>query len=236
MIEELTRTVRYALRGLGKAPGFTAVAAITLALGIGVNATVYSLVGAVLYRPLPVESPGELVNVYGHTETSSAHNALSYPNYLDYRDQATALDGVLAHGNFIANFSLEGSTELVIGEMVSDNYFDVLGVSPARGRAFAADEFAGPGSGSVAILSHTFWQTRFGGDPAVLGTSFRMNGLVYTVVGIAPRGFGGMFPAATTQMWIPVSMVDQVEPIGNNRFSGGPRADTWLEERGRHFL
>lgn len=235
-MEEIVRTVRYALRGLRNSPGFTAVAVITLALGIGVNATIFSMVSSVLFRPLPVEAPDRLVNVYGHSATSSSHDALSYPNYLDYRDQTTTLDGVLAHSNFFANLSVQGSSELIIGELVSDNYFRVLGVSPARGRAFSAEDVAAPGAGPVAVLSHAFWETRFGGVPDVLGTTFRMNGVVYTVVGVAPEGFGGMFPAATVRLWIPMSMVDEVEPVGNQRFSGGPRAESWMGERGRHFL
>ncbi len=149
-MDALVRTLRYALRGLRNSPGFTAVAVITLALGIGVNATIFSMVSAVLYRPLPVEEPGRLVNVYGHSETSRSHDALSYPNYLDYREQATTLSGLAAHANFFANLSIGGSSELVVGEIVSDNYFDVLGVDPARGRAFTADEFAAPGAGPVA--------------------------------------------------------------------------------------
>jgi predicted permease len=234
-VDEISRNIRYALRGLRNSPGFTLVAVITLALGIGVNATIFSMVNAVLFRPLPVESPDELVSVYGHTATSASHDALSYPNYLDYREQTETLDGLMAHVNFFANLSVRGSSELVVGEAVSDNYFDVLGVAPAIGRAFADEEFAAPGAGPVAVLSHTFWQTRFGGDPDILGSTVRMNGLVYTVVGVARRGFGGMFPAVSAQMWIPLSMVDDVEPLGNQRNSGGG-GDGWLDSRGRHFL
>jgi predicted permease len=234
-MDDVIRTLRIAFRSLRSAPGFTTVAVVTLALGIGVNATIFSLVNAVLYRPLPVEAPDRLVNLYGHSVTSASHDALSYPNFLDYREQAETLDGVMAHTNFFASLSVRGSSELVVGELVTRDYFRVLGVAPALGRAFAEDEFAAAGAGPVAVLSHTFWQTRFGGDPGIIGRTFRMNGTVFTVVGVAPRGFGGMFPAVTAQMWIPMSMVDDVEPLGNQRFTGGP-GGSFLDSRGRHFL
>jgi macrolide transport system ATP-binding/permease protein len=235
-MEDLIRNLRHALRGLRRSPGFTVVAVATLALGIGVNATIFSLVSAVLYRPLPVERPSELVNVYGSTTEAPVHDALSYPNYLDYRAQTQTLSGLIAHSNFFASLSMDGSAELVVGEVVSDNYFDVLGVRPALGRAFVADEFSGPGAGPVAVISHDFWQTRFGGAPDVAGRTFRMNGLSYTVIGVAPARFGGMMPAISVQMWIPLSMVDAVEPLGSHRNTGGPSSPTLLESRGRHFL
>jgi macrolide transport system ATP-binding/permease protein len=235
-MEELARNVRLALRGLRRAPGFTVVAVATLALGIGVNATIFSLVSAVLFRPLPVERPAELVNVYGRSVESTAHDALSFPNYLDYRAQTETLSGLAAHTNFFANLSIAGSSELVVGEVVSDNYFEVLGVRPALGRAFNADEFAAPGAGPVAVISHDFWQTRFGGAADVVGRTFRMNGMTYTVVGVAPEPFGGMLPAVSVQMWIPLSMVDQVEPLGSQRGTGGAAAASRLDRRGMHFL
>lgn len=235
-MDELYRNLRYGARALRKSPGFTLVAVLTIALGIGVNSTIFSIVNAVLFRPLPVEAPGELVDIYGRSATSSSHDSNSYPNFLDYRAQTETLSGVMAYTNFFASLSIEGSSELVVGELVSEDYWSVLGVSPARGRAFTAAEFQAAGAGAVAVLSHPFWQTRFGADPEVLGRTFRLNGVTYTVVGIAPEGFGGMFPAVTAQMWIPLSMVEEVEPLGNNRNSGASAGDTRLERRGQHFL
>lgn len=233
-MESLLRDIRFALRGLRRSPGFTVVAVATLALGIGVNATIFSMVSAVLYRPLPVEEPGELVNIYGHTDTDNDHGTLSYPDYLDVRAQTQTLDGVIAHTNFFANLSINGSSELVVGEVVSDNFFQVLGVTPRLGRPFLPEETAAPGAGPVAVLGYTFWQTRFGGDPAILGRTFRMNGDIYTVVGVAPEPFGGMFPATHVQMWIPLGMVDAVEPMGNMRGSTG--GDSRLVARGSRFV
>lgn len=235
-VDELYRNLRYGARALRKSPGFTLVAVLTIALGIGVNSTIFSIVNAVLFRPLPVESPGELVDIYGHPATSSGHESNSYPNFLDYRAETETLSGLMAYTNFFASLSVEGSSELVVGELVSEDYWSVLGVAPVRGRAFGPTEYQAPGAGPVAILSHRFWQTRFGGADDVLGRTFRLNGTTYTVVGVAPDGFGGMFPAVTAQMWIPVSMVEQVEPLGNNRSSGPSVGDTQLERRGHHFL
>jgi predicted permease len=232
---DAARNLRHAIRGLRRSPGFTIVAIVTLALGIGVNATIFSVVNSVLLRPLPVERPDELVNIYGRATESTSHDAISYPNYLDYRAQTQTLDGLIAHTNFFANLSVDGSSELVIGEVVSDNYFDVLGVRPAIGREFTRDEFAAPGVAPVAILSHSFWQSRFGGDADITRRTVRLNGTVYSIIGVAPEKFGGMFPAVTAQMWIPLAMVDQVEPVGSHRNTGGA-GTTFFDGRGRHFV
>ncbi len=235
-MEDLGQDLRYAVRGLLKAPGFTVVAVITLALGIGVNATIFSLVNAVLLKPLPVESPERLVDIYGHSANSTSHNTNSYPNYLDYRADTETLSDLMGFTNFFANLSIDGSSELVVGELVTESYFGVLGIRPALGRAFSPDEFASPGAAPVAVLSHPFWRTRFAADPDVLGRTFRMNGIVYTILGVAPQGFGGMFPAVSAQMWVPTAMVEEVEPLGNQRGSGGGPGATRLDRRGQHWL
>jgi predicted permease len=235
-MDTLRQDIRYALRGLRRAPGFTIVAMLTLALGIGVNSAIFSIVNAVLFRPLPVERPDELVNIYGHTATSSAHETHSYPNYVEYRQQTTTLSSLIAYSNFFAHASIEGSSDLVVGELVTDNYFSTLGVRPAVGRAFTTDEFTGVGAAPVAIISDGMWQTRFSADPSIVGRQFRMNGRPYTVIGVAPPAFGGMVPAVTAQMWIPISMAEEVEPLGNQRTTGRSAGDTRFEQRGRHWL
>ena len=235
-METLLQDVRYALRGLRRTPGFTLVAMLTLALGIGVNSAIFGIVNAILFRPLPVERPAELVDIYGHAATSSAHETSSWPNYLDYRQQTTTLSGLIAYSNFFAHASIQGSAELVVGELVTDNYFATLGVRPAMGRAFTPDEYVAPGTSPVAILSHGMWQTRFGGDPGIIGREFRMNGRVYAVIGVAPSSFNGIIPAVTAQMWIPSSMAEQVEPLGNQRVTGRSTGDNRFERRGQHWL
>jgi predicted permease len=235
-MERLLQDVRYAMRGLRRAPGFALVAILTLALGIGVNSAIFSVVNAILYRPLPVERPDELVDIYGHSATSSTHDTHSYPNYVSYREQTTTLSGLIGYSNFFAHFSIQGSSDLLVGEIVSDNYFTVLGVRPMLGRAFLHEEYSAPGASPVAVLSYRLWQTRFAGAPDVLGKTLKLNGIVYTVVGVAPKDFGGMMPAVTAQMWIPATMADHVEPMGNQRSTGHSTGSSRLEQRGRAWM
>ena len=235
-METLTQDIRYAVRGLRKAPAFTLVALLTLALGIGVNSSIFSVVNAILFQPLPVERPDELVDIYGHESTSSSHETHSYPNYLTYRSETSTLQDLVGYTNFFAHLSIEGSSDLVVGELVSDNYFRSLGVRPVLGRAFAPDEIAKIDASALAVISDRFWKTKFAGAPDVLGKTFRMNGIVYSIVGVAAPEFRGMIPAATAQMWIPITMAEKVEPLGNLRTSGRSAGNTRFERRGQHWL
>ena len=235
-MDTLSQDLRYAVRGLRKSPAFTLVALLTLALGIGVNSSIFSVVNAILFRPLPVAQPDELVDIYAHQVTSSEHGTHSYPNYLTYRSATSTLSDLVGHSNFFANLSIEGSSEIVVGELVTDNYFSALGVRPAVGRAFATDEASVIDGSAYAVISDRFWKTRFAGASDIVGKTFRMNGIVYTVVGVAPPEFRGMIPAVTAQMWIPVTMAEKVEPLGNQRVSGRSPGDTRFERRGQHWL
>jgi predicted permease len=240
-VETLVQDIRYAARGLRKAPAFTIVALLTLALGIGVNSAIFSVVNAILFRPLPVEHPEQLVDIYGREAASSAHETSAYPNYLDYRAETTTLSSLIAYSNFFAHLSIDGSSDLVVGEMVSDNYFKTLGVRPALGRVPTAEESAGIGASPFAVISDRLWKLRFAGASDVIGKTFRLNGTVYTVVGVAAPEFRGMIPAVTAQMWIPLTMAEKVEPIGNQRTTGplvgtgrfDRRAQAWLWMKGR---
>jgi predicted permease len=237
-MDSLFRDVQYALRTLRNAPGFTAVAIVTLALGIGANTTIFSMVNALLLRPLPVERPDELVDMYGQPSNYPAEfGTTSWLDYLEFRENADTLTGIAAYSNFFANFAQDGRSELVVGEIVSDNYFDVLGVRPLLGRGFQAEEFVDEGAVPVVVLGFGFWQSRFGGSRDVLGQTARLNGLDYTIVGVAPEEFGGMMPAARAQMWVPTMMVDQVEVVGNQRWTGGDGSNlTRLQRRGQRWL
>ncbi|MEO7510289.1 MAG: ABC transporter permease [Gemmatimonadaceae bacterium] len=235
-MDTLTQDIRYAVRGLRKAPAFTLVALLTLALGIGVYSSIFSVVNAILFRPLPVERPNELVDVYGRQATSSEHGSSSYPNYLAYREQASTLSDVVGYSNFFAHLSIAGSSDLVTGELVTENYFRAFGVRPALGRAFAPDEATVIDASPYAVISDRFWKSKYAGAPDVVGKTFKMNGIVYTVIGVAPPEFRGMVPAVTAQMWIPVAMAEKVEPVGNNRVKGRSTGNTRLERRGQHWL
>jgi macrolide transport system ATP-binding/permease protein len=235
-METLREDIRYAALGLRKSPAFTLVALLTLALGIGVNSSIFSVVNAILFRPLPVERPDELVDIYGRESTSSSHDTHSYPNYVTYRSATSTLSDLIGYSNFFAHLSLEGSSDIVVGELVTDNYFRALGVRPAMGRTFAPDEARAIGGSAYAVISHRFWKSRFGGAADAVGKTFRMNGTVYSVVGVAPPEFRGMIPAVTAQMWIPVAMAEKVEPLGNQRLSGRSAGDSRFERRGQHWL
>ena len=215
-MDTLLQDARYAARGLRKSPGFAAVAAVTLMLGIGVNSTIFSIVNTILLSPLAVEEPDRVVAIYGtKTNAPVAHDSNSYLDYLDIREQTGTLSGVVAYTNFFANLVMDGRSEIVIGEIVSDNFFDVLGVQPAIGRGFTAEEFVAEGASPVAVISDHMWRNRFDADPAILGAQVRLNGTSYTVVGVAGRQFGGMFPGVTAQLWLPLTMIEEVQPLGN---------------------
>ena len=236
-IDTLIQDVRYAARGLRRAPGFTAVAAITLMLGIGVNTTIFSIVNTILLTPLAIEKPQEIVAVYGtQTNAAGGHDSSSYLDYLDLRAQTESLSGLVAYTNFLANLVLDGRSEMVVGEIVSDNYFEVLGVQPALGRSFNVEEFATEGTHPVTVISDYMWRTRFDADPAILGKPVRLNGTSYTVIGVVGSEFGGMFPGVTAQLWLPLAMVEEVEPLGNVNTTRSATGDSWLDRRGRRFL
>jgi macrolide transport system ATP-binding/permease protein len=235
-METLTQDIRYAARGLRKAPGFTLVALLTLALGIGVNSSIFSVVNAILFQPLPVARPEELVDIFGHESTSNRHETHSYQNYLTYRSETSTLSGLVAYSNFFAHLSIDGSSDLVVGELVSDNYFRSLGVRPVLGRTFTPDEASRIDASAYAVISDRFWKAKLAGAPDVVGKTFKMNGIVYTVIGVAAPDFRGMIPAVTAQMWIPITMAEKVEPLGNQRTSGRSTGNTRFERRGQHWL
>src|SRR5215813_12108906 len=156
-MEALLKDIRYAFRGLAKRPGFVAVAVITLALGIGANTAIFSLVNTVLLRSLPVEKPEEIVSVAVRGKDDSMQ-AFSHPNYVDFRDQNQALSGLLVYRFAPMSLSRSGNNERIWGYEVSGNYFDVLGVRPFKGRFFTPDEDRVPGANPVAVVSYGCWQ------------------------------------------------------------------------------
>jgi hypothetical protein len=191
-VENLLKDVRYALRLLWKSPVFTLAAVVSIALGIGVDTTIFSLVNAVLLRPLPVTRPGELVEIYTSSDNEDLPYATSsYPDYLDFARENAVFTGLAGHSLMFAPVTRDGRSEVVIGEIVTANDFDVLGVGAVAGRTFAPGEDR-PGAKPVAVLGYGFWQRAYGGDPSAVGRSIRLRGLDYTIVGIAPKSFAGI--------------------------------------------
>ncbi len=195
----LLQDLKYGFRILMKNPGFTAVAVLSLALGIGANSAIFSIVDGALLRPLPVEDPGRLAVVFTGSEKEPEGDT-SYPDYLDVRDQSTVFSGVLAHGGRGCFVSAKGQGEMVSIDVVSANFFSVLGVKPALGRAFlpAADLDS---EDSGVVISHALWQRLFAGDPGVVGKPIQIDGKSIVLLGIAPREFRGLDRLGTTDVW-----------------------------------
>lgn len=204
--------LRWALRGLVRRPGFTVVAVLSLALGIGANATVFSVANAVLLRPLPVRDPARLVALHTITPDIPVHLQISWQNFRDLRERARTLTGLIATGPATVSLAGDGPPEQVFGQMVTGDYFDVLGVQPALGRGFLPEEDRTPDSHPVVVLSDGLWRRRFGGDRRILGRPIQMNGQAFTVVGVAPAGFRGLQPLDSPELWVPMMMHSRVMP------------------------
>jgi putative ABC transport system permease protein len=236
-MDTLLQDVRYGARMLLKSPAFTAIAVLMLALGIGANTAIFSLTDQVLLRELPVQKPEQLVILRspgdkpGHTSSDSdAATSFSYPLYEDLRAQSQVFSGLLARYAVPLNVAGQGSTERASGELVSGNYFEVLGVPPALGRVFSLQDEAAPGANPVAVLSYGYWTRRFGGDPAVLNKQLTVNGTVLTVVGVARASFTGVQIGQLPDIFIPITMKPQMTPNWNGLED--PK-DNWVAILGR---
>src|SRR6185436_14310314 len=176
----------HGVRLLVRRPGFTAVAVLSLALCIGLNTTLFSIVNAVLFRGTPVADPDSLVEIYSSAGAELPHFTSSWPDYLSIVEGTNVFTGVAAHSFVRGILSTGGEPALATGEAVSANYFDVLGVRPALGRGFLPEENVGEGQHPVLVLGHGLWQRRFGGKSDVVGQTLQLSGLAYQVVGVAP--------------------------------------------------
>ncbi len=207
-LETLAQDLRYALRALRRSPGFTAVAVLSLALGIGANTAIFSLINAVMLRMLPVRHPQELKLVVQRAAGGDIHS-FSYPAYRILRDQGEALNGMIAFDGTQTTVltGAAGDFERATRQFVSGNFFSVLGVEPLLGRLFTADDDRTPGAHPVAVISFGFWQRKFGGDPAAIGKSVSVNESPYTIMGVAPPPFSGVEPGRATDLWLPAMMM-----------------------------
>ena len=195
---------------LRRAPTFAATVIATLALGIGANSVIFSAVDAVLLRDPPVSDPDTLVDVY----TSSGNNLYSrssYPDYFDLRDSGT-FASLMAYTEVSITMDANGQAEPLTGELVSGNYFDVLGVAMAVGRGFAPEEDQIGAPVRVAIISHAVWQRMFNADRSLIGQTVRLNSNPYTVIGVAPPRFGGPVLGVATDVWVPAALQPEVDP------------------------
>ncbi|MEN3331160.1 MAG: hypothetical protein V7641_525 [Blastocatellia bacterium] len=203
-IETLLQDLHFGLRMLRKNPGFTAVAVLTLALGIGANSAIFSLVNGILLRPLPYAQPDRLVRlIQANAKLGLDTWGLSQADFATYRDQSQTLETVAAYANGGVNLTGDGEAERLLITNVTADFFNVLGINPAFGRTFRGGEDA-PGKNGVCVLSYGLWQRRFGGDPQIIGKTLNLNQTATEVVGIMPAGF--KFPRVETEIWIPLAL------------------------------
>jgi len=212
----LLQDLRYGARLLLKTPGFTLIAALSLALGIGANTTIFTLINAVLLNPLPVEDPSQLVSVWTTDELNRSGGfgfgflQTSPMNYKDLRDKNEVFSGIAAHAGLPLNITGgTGDPQQVFGEIVTGNYFSVLGAKPAIGRGFLPDEDQKPGAKLVCVLGYGEWQKRFGGEPSIVGRTISLNGRQFTVVGVMPKGFKGTNAIGAPAVWVPYMTYQQ---------------------------
>jgi putative ABC transport system permease protein len=215
MLENIFQDLRYSARMLWKSPGFTFVAVLTLALGIGANTAIFSIIDVLLFRPLPVSKPDQLVRIFsGETRGNAGWGFISLPEFQDYRDQSAVFSGLAAYvDRFPANVSAgKFGTERVDAGMVTGNYFQLLGASAELGRTLLATDDQ-KGAAPVAMLSHNFWKRHFPSHASVLGSQILIDGQWFTVIGVTPAGFGGVSFENFPQIWVPLSYGVQIDPL-----------------------
>ena len=224
-MDTMIRDVRYAFRMMARSPGFTMVATLSLALGIGANTTIYSWIKSILLRPLPGVVDVDRLLMMGEKSRSGTFTSTSYPDFADFRRGIAAKADLVAYEMETVGLNSGDRTDRLWAEAVSANYFDVLGTRPVLGRGFLPEEDLRPDGAPVVVLSHHLWADRFNSDPQIVGRILTLNSHPFTVVGVAPEEFHGSFVGLSTDLWVPVMMQTQL-------FS---RQD-WLNQRGRHFL
>jgi len=218
-MQTLVHDLRYGARMLTKKPGFTLIAVITLALGIGANTAIFSVVNAYLFKPLPVREPGRLVVLASKDQRSESPHGTSYLNYTDIRNQREVFADVIAYVPDIVSLNVDGEAERGMIELVSGDYFAMLGVEAAHGRVFAPDEGQTIGSSPVIALSYGYWQRRFGGAVSVIGKTMKVNNQPFTIIGVAPESFPGTEPILTVNAYAPLMMKAQLHQNQQDTFT-----------------
>ena len=231
LFEDIWVDIRYGVRMLRKNPGFTAVAVLTLALGIGATTTIFSWVNTIVFNPIPgVQNSGALLDVT-ITTREGRNISFSYPNYEDYRDRNTVLEGIIVHSLHPMSMVREtGEAERILGSLVSGNMFDVFGVRAIVGRTFLPEEDEVPGRNPVVVISYGLWQRSFGGDPEVTGTQISINTHPFTIIGVAPEKFQGPQTAIEVDAYSPTMMQRELVAGGDRLRS---RCNGWLQAKAK---
>jgi predicted permease len=230
----LSHDLRYAARSFKKSPVFVVVAVLSLALGIGANTAIFSLVDQILLRLLPVKDPKQLVLLWGsgqHYGSNNGYHKLSYPMYEDFRDHNQVFSGMFCRWGTSMSVNARGKTEHLDGELVSGTYFQVLGVGAALGRVFTPEDDRTPGGHPFAVLSYRYWMRQFAGDPNVLGTKLLVNGYPLTVIGVSQAGFDGTDPVSSPDIRVPIMMKAEMDKLGF--YTLKDRRGRWVSAYGR---
>ena len=233
---EFLQDLRVGARQLRRRPAFAAAAIGSLALGVGVTTTLFTVVNAVLLKASPLRDPARLVEVYSGQEGELAQLTTSYPDYLSLHAEVPAFQGLAAYAFVRGVLSTSGRPVLVTGETVSGNYFDLLGVSMAHGRGFRDDEAATPNEAPVAVVSHGLWQRQLGARADVVGSTVKISGLPYTVIGVAPASYAGGIPGLAVDFWVPVTMVERLQFSGVQWSGLNDPGTTRLDRRATRWL
>jgi macrolide transport system ATP-binding/permease protein len=212
--------LKYALRGMARRRGFTLVAVLSLALGIGANATIFTLLNGILLRPLAVDSPASLVAVYTTDPKTSGNLPVSYLNYKDYRDRNSVFSNLALYTPVAVNLTGMGDPRPLMAHIVSGNYFQTLGVKPIVGRAFLPEEDGTPNAHAVAVISYGLWSRLFASDPQVMSRTLMLSGRAFSIVGVAPEDFHGINELYAADLWTPMAMYPLVYP-----------APAWVNQR-----
>jgi len=224
-METILQDIRYGIRMLTKNPGVTTVAVLTLALGIGANAAIFSGVSAFTMRPLPVPEPDRVVRPVEIAEDRGISDEVSYPDFSDYRAQSTVFEAMSAEDMLPVALDSENQSDVVWGQVVSGSYFDVVRVKPMMGRTFLPEEDQAVGANPVVVISHSLWQRRFSSDPNIVGKTIRLSSRGYQVIGVMPPSFAGSKFALAMDFWAPMAMVEDLR-----------RSPGLLSDRGSHWM
>jgi predicted permease len=227
MIETTLQDLRFGLRMLRRSPGFSLLAILCLTLGIGANAAVFSWVEGILFRPYPaVTHQEQLLALTGTARGETGPTLISWPDLLDLQRSCTLIDSFIVNKIMGTTLSIGDRAEVTTGSIVSANYFDAIGVRPILGRGFEPGEDVGRNAHPVTVISYQLWKGRFKGDPQIVGKTQRLNGVMHTIVGVAPEGFYGTFVGWAMQFWVPASMEENFEGGGYKLEDRGAR---WIE-------
>lgn len=236
MWSTLWQDVRYGLRTMRKAPGFTAVAVLSLAVGLGLNSSIFTIVDNLLFRPLPFERPESIVSIYTSDDRDSKYGSSSYQDLKDLQANNVVLESLAGHSMMFAAVSIDGENRLAFGEVVTANYFSSLGIPLAAGRGFSPEHESGEGASPVVVISDRLWRRSFGGRADVIGRTLKIKSRPYTILGVTDASFTGMLPGVVADLWIPVTQVADVEPAGQIDTVPSATGTTRLQQRGSRWL